>query len=143
MRNHVTQPSVRLLVPPCYVFLKAVEWDLWQVYVSSSLGAAFNYACVALYFESAVLTAHPVSEVCMTGMDTYTVTYSNIVTGDSRWLPVHRLLLRLRRLPPHILRPHRRLHLDELRPHRRRRNRHPALPPFWEANGLRTGIQVS
>ena len=41
----------------------AVEWDLWQVYVSSSLGAAFNYACVALYFESAVLVAHPVPEV--------------------------------------------------------------------------------
>ena len=47
---------------------KVVEWELWQVYVSSSLGAAFNFACVALYFESAVLTAHPVSEVCMTGM---------------------------------------------------------------------------
>ena len=44
-------------------FIKAIEWDLWQVYVSSSLGAAFNYACVALYFESAVLAAHPVSEV--------------------------------------------------------------------------------
>ena len=43
--------------------IKAVEWDLWQVYVSSSLGAAFNYACVALYFESAVLVAHPVPEV--------------------------------------------------------------------------------
>ena len=42
---------------------KVVEWELWQVYVSSSLGAAFNLACVALYFESAVLTAHPVSEV--------------------------------------------------------------------------------
>jgi hypothetical protein len=35
---------------------------MWQIYVSSSLGAALNYACVALYFESAVLTAHPVAE---------------------------------------------------------------------------------
>ena len=45
------------------ILTKVVEWELWQVYVSSSLGAAFNFACVALYFESAVLTAHPVSEV--------------------------------------------------------------------------------
>ena len=67
------------MLTPKSNFLKVVEWDLWQVYVSSSLGAAFNYACVALYFESAVLTAHPVSEVCMTGMyvvHIYIVTYS-------------------------------------------------------------------
>ena len=68
---------------------------------------------------------------------------SSNISGNSGRIPVHRLLLRLRRLPPHILRPHRGLHLDELRPHRRRHRRHTALPTLREAKGFCTGIQVS
>ena len=44
------------------VCFEVIPYSLAQLYVATTIGTSFNYACIPLFFEYAVMTAYPASE---------------------------------------------------------------------------------
>lgn len=68
-RDHIKPSLIVLLTLAtiCFIWLallcfEVIPFSMWQLYVATILAVSFNYSCVPLFFEYAVMMAHPVPE---------------------------------------------------------------------------------